>query len=608
MKTIFVGAIPKGVEDEWIERILRATGQLKKWIRATNEEGKPCKFGFAEYEDPDSLGCAYEVLQDLEIPAVDNLTEGSKLIITIDDKSKTYLENLENPDTADRREFQVDTAKSNLAQILADFKDPSKHAPKPSETPAPLEKSTPKPDENTPQPEIVTIPLSADDELSDIPADMREMVAKEIQAFRERSNRRDMERLKREEEIERMERERNNPSSRINRLASPPPSAPTGPSGGSNAIPIGPSRMRAGTPSAPRIPTGPSTGPRDYQKGVSFANGGAPNGFAYTREEEESDASDSELERRRKERKAADLDKTFLDHERRWLNRERSRTSALEREKQRDEDDKRRREAESAGMAKRLAEWDDDIETDNKAEEYYADRSMWIRNRSTFRQREIEHDERDRANELRQAEADTDRKRAAESMADSFLAQQAAEMEKAAAAREEPRRFKLSLGAAAASRKAEEKPKRKTAADVENLLEDEEEDETKTRRVLIPIQYDASSVMDDETRERLVRQLAQEIPTERKGLFEWKVQWDMVDEAIVKEKLQPFVEKKIVEYLGVQEQELVGFVLGHIRKRGSAEELVKELEMALDEDADTMVRKVWRMLIFYSESEKRGLN
>lgn len=426
------------------------------------------------------------------------------------------------------------------------------------------------------EPEIVTIPLSADDELSDIPADMRDMVAKEITAFRERSNRRDMERLKREEEIERMERERNHQgsASRINRLASPPPSsAPTGPSGGANAIPIGPSRIRdhAPAPSAPRVPTAP--------RGVSFVNGGSLNGYAYSREEEESDASDSELERRRKDRKAQDQEKTFLDHERRWLNRERSRTSALERERQRDEDDIRRAESETTAMAKRLAEWDDDIEAERKTEEYYIDRSVWIRNRSVFRQREMELDERDRIAETRQLEAETDKKRAAESMADSFLALQAAEMEKAAslAAQKEPARFKLSLGAA--KKLHDEKPRRKTAADVENLLEDEEEDEHKTKRVLIPIQYDASSAVDEETRERLVRQLAQEIPTERKGLFEWKVQWDQVDEAIVKEKLQPFVEKKIVEYLGVQEQELVGFVVGHIKKRGSAEDLVKELEM-----------------------------
>jgi hypothetical protein len=382
------------------------------------------------------------------------------------------------------------------------------------------------------------------------------MVAKEITAFRERSNRRDLERLRREEEIERMERERNNPMSR-NRLASPPPpTAPTGPSGGANAIPIGPSRLRDHTaapngPSASRIPTGPSSGsqmPRDYQKSLSFVNGGTLNGFAYSREEEESDASDEELERRRKEKKVADKEKAFADHERRWLNRERSRTSALERERQRDDDDKRREECEKLVMAKRLAEWDDDAEAENKTEEYYIDRSVWIRNRTQFRQREIELDERDRMAETRQMEMDVDKKRAAESMADSFLAQQAAEMEKATQQKQEPQRFKLSLGAAAANRRLQdEKPRRKTAADVENLLEDEEEDESKTKRVLIPIQYDASSVMDDETRERLVRQLAQEIPTDREGLFQWKVEWDMVDESIVKEKLLPFVEKKIVE-------------------------------------------------------------
>lgn len=532
--------------------------------------------------------------------------------VTIDDKSKTYIENLEDSSSADHREFRIDAAKQTLNNTLAEFRDPTKHAAKPTTpTPAPADSETLKQDSADPQPEIVTIPLSADDELSDIPADMREMVAREITAFRERSNRRDMERLRREEEIERMERERNNPSSsaanasRVNRLAasSPPPqTTPTGPSGGSNAIPIGPSRIRgsdAAPPNAQRIPTGPSASssqlPRDYQKNVSFVPGGALNGFAYSREEEESDASDSELENRRRKRKTAEQEKTFLDHERRWLNRERSRTSALERERQRDDDDLRREVAEKEAMAKRLAEWDDDVEAEKKNEDYYIDHSVWIRNRSVFRQREMELDERDRVAELRQQEADSDKKRVAESMADSFLAQQAAEMEKAAvaaaSAQREPARFKLSLGAAAASRKAhDEKPRRKTAADVENLLEDEEEDESKTKRVLIPIQYDASSSMDDETRERLVRQLAQEIPSEKRGLFEWKVQWDMVDEQIVKEKLQPFVEKKIVEYLGVQEQELVGFVVGHIKKRGSAEELVRELEMV---SLDTPPLDLW---------------
>ncbi|KAF8464018.1 hypothetical protein BDZ91DRAFT_730569 [Kalaharituber pfeilii] len=631
LKTIFVGGIPKDLGDEWIERILKAVARLRRWVRATDEEGRPCKFGFAEYEDVVGLECAIEILKDIEVPAVDDRKETVKLLTSPDENALAYInkyyENIEVDEIA--KNSTIEKARAEVKAILLEYGDPTKRAARSAEPASSTDaaEGTPdnaanaaKKDDNGPQPEIVTIPLSTDDELSDIPADMREMVAKEIAAFRERSNRRDMERLKREEEVERMERERNN-GVRVSRLASPPTSAPTGPSGGANSIPIGPSRLRdapASAPTAPRMAHGGVQIQRDYQKGVTFVNGSTANSY-WTKEEEESDASDEELERRRKEKKARELESAFLDHERRWLNRERSRTMALEREQIRDKDDEARVAAEKQAMAKRLAEWDDDVEASKKLEDYYVDRSLWIRNRTAFRTREIEMDERDKAAEARQLEQE--KKHAAESMADSFLARQAEELEKTQQLREQqaqqPQKFKLSLGAAAAAKKAaaEATPTRtrmrKTAAEVEGLLEDEEEDASKVKRVLVPIQYDASAdiiVLDEETREQLARQLAQEIPSDRKGLFEWKVQWDHVDEAMVKEKLQPFVEKKIVEYLGVQEQDLINFVLEHIRKRGSAEDLVKELEMALDEDAEVMVKKVWRMVIFYSESEKRGLS
>lgn len=521
------------------------------------------------------------------------------------DYIQKYYETIETDESV--RNLNIEKARSEVRTILSEYGDPTKRTarsaePNSTDVTSAVDGATPdgingvkKDDHIAPQPEIVTIPLSADDELSDIPADMREMVAREIAAFRERSNRRDMERLKREEEVERMERERMS-GPRVSRLASPPISAPTGPSGGSNSIPIGPSRLREGAPaSAPTAPSRMTGGgaqiSRDYQKGVSFVNGTTTHGY-WTKDEEESDADDEELERRRKEKKAREQESAFLDHERRWLNRERSRTSALERETQRDKEDEVRAQKEKEAMAKRLAEWDDDVEGSKKMEDYYVDRSQWIRNRTAFRQREVEMDERDKLGEQRQMEME---KRAqAESAADSFLARQAEEMERDRSRREageQPmQKFKLSLGAAAAAAKkaaADSAPTgrsrlRKTAAEVEGLLEDEEEDTNKTKRVLIPIQYDASAdqgVLDDEQREHLARQLAQEIPSDRKGLFGWNVAWEFVDEAMVKDKLQPFVEKKIVEYLGVQEQEVVGFVVAHIRKRGGAEDLVQELFM-----------------------------
>lgn len=583
LRTVFIGGIPErlGEEERWMERILGAVGNLRRWLRAYDENGKACRFGFAEFEDPKSVGCAYEVLKDLEIPGVGG-KEGGKLLVTLDEKSKEYLESIEEAH-GDQLEFAVDNARKDLERILGELKDPSKPSSSDDTKPESATKDSESKDtpaeSDGPQPEIVTIQLSADDELSDIPADMREMVAKEIAAFRDRSNRRDLERLKREEEVERLERQRHS-GGRINRLSSPPPSAPTGPSAGSNSIPL----------TSSRIPTGPSSLssgqlPRDYQQPVKFLNGTSKTSSTsvpsyYTPEEEASDASDSELESRRQTKRAQDAEKQYLDAERRWLNRERARTSALDRERLRDDEDLRRAAADAEAMKKRLEEWDDDVEAANRTEEYYRDKSLWIRTRTAFRQREAELDDRDRAQEQRELEREGDKKRAAASAADSFLSNLTIPSTPTGPSTQQPQKFKLSLTHTRPSSLSTPRRK-KTAPEVEALLDSEDDPALTKPRKLIPITYDTTSndVMDDETRERLVRQLAQEIPTDREGLFGWDVKWEFVDEAMIQEKLKPFVEKKIVEYIGVLEEELVGFVVGWCKKRGRPEELVKELEM-----------------------------
>ena len=69
VRTLFVGGITEGVGgDDGIERILRSAGNLRRWIRATDADEKPCRFGFAEYEDPESLEVAVEVLKSVEVP------------------------------------------------------------------------------------------------------------------------------------------------------------------------------------------------------------------------------------------------------------------------------------------------------------------------------------------------------------------------------------------------------------------------------------------------------------------------------------------------------------------------------------------------------------
>jgi hypothetical protein len=595
VRTVFIGGITEGARgDDGIERILSTAGRLRRWDRAVDADGRQCSFGFAQYEDAESLATAVEVLKDIEIPvkrqapsddvknedSEDEKIETSKLLVFFDDNSLSYLENYQSNrgDNPAAEQSRLDAARSALKAALSELLHPTLN----TKTEDGEDTAMRDLDDHGDNVEIVNIPLAADDELADIPAEMRETVAQEIAAFRDRSNRRDMERLKREEEMELLERQRNG-GSRPSRLASPGPQAPNGPAAGSNNIPLGPRGV-------PNAPSGPKLQgmqiPRDYQKGVAFVNGSGTNGATgeqvwIDREDEDDSASDSELENRRTAKKQAEQDKQYLDQERRWLNRERSRTAAVQREKEREDEDAANATVGREKMAKRLEEWDDNLESSRKTEEYYSDRSMWIRNRAAFRAREAAADDRDRELEKREQQRDLADKEQARGMADSFLERQAEELESRSSrvgAAQQP--FKLSTGAAA--QKAQKAaPARRTVAEVEGLLEDEEDVAKASKRTLIPIKFDpsaSSAALTDEERDQAVRQLAAEIPTEKDGLWKWDVKWDYVDDAVIVEKLRPFVEKKIVEYLGVQEQLLVEVVEDHVRGRKAPGELVELLE------------------------------
>jgi hypothetical protein len=333
------------------------------------------------------------------------------------------------------------------------------------------------------------------------------------------------------------------------------------------------------------------------------------NGYS-TREEDDTDASDEEVYRREINKQKADEEKVYLEAERKWVNRERQRAAALERERDRDKAEadsfSRRREE----QLEREANWDDEREASRKNHLYYRDHAAWIRKRAADRAEEEAKDEMDRRaeeEEQRRHEAEMEQARG---MADSFLEQQAQEMERRPTAPAAPQRVTISFGAAAKAQ-AQRGPQRRTVAEVEGLLDDEEQDQT-VKRQLVPIKFEPitdAKAMSEEDIQKAVRALAQEIPTEKDGLWAWDVKWDFLEESIIREKLRPFVEKKVVEYLGVQEQLLVDMVEEHLRKHQKPGELVEQLgQAALDEDAEDLVKKLWRMVIFFTESEKRGLN
>ncbi|POG59254.1 hypothetical protein GLOIN_2v1723542 [Rhizophagus irregularis DAOM 181602=DAOM 197198] len=107
------------------------------------------------------------------------------------------------------------------------------------------------------------------------------------------------------------------------------------------------------------------------------------------------------------------------------------------------------------------------------------------------------------------------------------------------------------------------------------LAEDEEFDDEegikskRKRRILVPLKYSDNEDDENKTEERKKK----------------------INENILSEKLQPFVSKRIVEYLGVQEYELVSFGIDHLRNKKSAEDLTKGMMMTLDEESELFVKK-----------------
>ncbi|KAF4979454.1 hypothetical protein FZEAL_4351 [Fusarium zealandicum] len=606
LRTIFIHQIPDGVGgDGGMERLLGAVGKLRKWDSAASvtDDHKGVKFGFALFEDPWSLSTAIKLLheQGVEVPAKrqqassdgpkDDSYEGIdkvKLQVAVDESSLNYIESYEESQDGSLGTEKLEAAKAALKDVVRDMFYPKTNTAADSQD---VSMGNTESGDNV---EVVNIPLAQDDELADIPAEMREVVAQEISAFRERSIQRDMERLRREEEMEEMERRRNG-AHRPSRIESPPPS---------NNIPLGP---RGSVPNAPSGPKG-----QNGQNRVAFVNGGISNtDLSINQEDEDTDASDGEVYRRHQSKKQADEDKSYLEAERKWSNRERSRQAALERERERERQDAESFERRKQEQLDREKAWDDEKEASRKAHAYYRDHSGWARKRAGDRADEEARDEADRRAEHDEQRREKVEMERARGMADSFLDKQAEEMEeRQAPSVSAPQPFKLSLGAAAqkahASRAA---PQRRTIAEVEGLLDDEEADAS-TKRQLVPIQFEPNSITASMTEEEIsqaVRSLAQEIPSDKDGLWSWKVKWDYMDDGIVRDKLRPFVEKKIVEYLGVQEEMLVEAVEEHLRAHGTAAALAEELEGALDDEAEDLVKKLWRMVIFFTESEKRGL-
>ncbi|KAJ1972585.1 hypothetical protein H4R35_004589 [Dimargaris xerosporica] len=272
-----------------------------------------------------------------------------------------------------------------------------------------------------------------------------------------------------------------------------------------------------------------------------------------------------------REKYDARLEDDFYRAERRWLHMEKKWLSQLELELERLDESKRLRTEGYETNKHRLANWDDEKERKLRREEYYYDRTRWWRHRQSKRKRELEEDARDR--ELEAHEQAMAARRHEEEKAEVHAASPS-HTPSATSTTNEP---------------LVDLPPKSSAESVD-LLQGLSEDEKLLYKALpAPRQTDA------------MVQLIKTLPITLTDAAAYPVTWASVTEDLVQNRIDPFVRQLFVQYLGEGDSddvnELLLFIADHLLQQKSIAELKEELELALDEDTDAFITKLWRMLI-----------
>ncbi|KAF9478212.1 hypothetical protein BDN70DRAFT_880274 [Pholiota conissans] len=565
--TLFVGSISGGITDTFLNQLLSACGPIKSFKRLITPANKPQGFGFAEFEDPAGALRAIALLNGVELPALEDGCANKKLLVKADEKTRAFLDSYQaNQMATDVEETKKQEAKAKIDELVADINRVSQDAANNGL----IDKE-----------KYIIPPHLHDLQEADLPETQRGLVISEIAQFRERAAKREREKMRDVRES-------------IPNISA----APSGPK-----REWGKPQTRQESPTAPMKPQGFGKGAQGYSKPVGFvkAEDGNAGRDAHGHDRQHAGKSDEEIEEERKEQRRHEEELSYKDRERRYEPRERARIQALERTIARERAQKEAEERDRIEMKARLDVWDDD-ESD---ELFYVDRIRWRHMRQRRLETEEAADEKSRRFEEQEAE---NLRRESED----FLARQMDEMQALA---EEQRKaglllddgapVRLNVSIAGPTAKEKEPPAKEKATVFAH--DEEEEDGAKKRRApLVKLDFSVDE-SGEQVKERLER-IRRSVPHDKESLFKAKVRWDGLSDLIIDRKLEPLVKRLMIKYLGeMEEEDLIMFVLEHLKDHKAPQKLIEGLEPVLEEEATELVVNVWRQIIFESMAYNEGL-
>jgi len=113
-----------------------------------------------------------------------------------------------------------------------------------------------------------------------------------------------------------------------------------------------------------------------------------------------------------------------------------------------------------------------------------------------------------------------------------------------------------------------------------------------------------SGKASSEDKRKHIKSLIDKIPTDKSALFEYNIDWDLVDNQLMEKRIRPWVNKKIAEYIGEPEPTLTDFICSKVLAGSTPKSVLDDVQMVLDEEAEVFVVKMWRLLIYEIENKK----
>jgi RNA-binding protein 25 len=88
-------------------------------------------------------------------------------------------------------------------------------------------------------------------------------------------------------------------------------------------------------------------------------------------------------------------------------------------------------------------------------------------------------------------------------------------------------------------------------------------------------------------------------------LFEYSIDWDLVDNQLMEKRIRPWINKKIAEYIGEPKPSLTDFICSKVLAGSAPKAILDDVQMVLDDEAEVFVVKMWRLLIYEIENKKQ---